>query len=283
MHTEQEQFTDQFTAIFTGGYNVNNQFGLVTDFKGVGGVGVQVGGFFTLDWLAGFKIDITASKARTEANAFGLNVAVIGEPALLGNWDGKNYCDKPIVGKVASYRFNTFYLPPDTSNGSFLISDIVDPVWLQSNEPDAVTLRSANTGNPAWRILHRVTYVNRIPPALDNMPNQRLPAPITHIVDLANNEVLVALILTELGKNQPTPPNIGTAVAAVLNPPGSGGKYPSSKLGTLVPWWDDFLATTRGDKRNQANYELLQGLQLDILEYVVAGFADGTLPVKGNA
>jgi large repetitive protein len=278
MHTEQEQFTDQFTTTFTGGYSVNNQFGPVISFKGTAGPTMMVGGFFTLDWLAGFKIDITATKARTQANAFGLNVSVIGEPALLGNWDGKNYGDKPIVGKVASYRFLTFYLPPDTSNGSFLMSDILDPVWLQSNEPDAVTLRSANTGNPAWRILHRVTYVNRIPPALDNMPNQTLPAPITRIVDLANNEVLVALILTEIGNNQPTPPIIGAAVASVLNPPGSG----ASKLNILVPWWDDFLATTRGDQRIKANYELLQGLQLDVLEYVVAGFADGTLPLEGN-
>src|SRR5262249_31925679 len=76
MHAEQEQFTDQFTTTFTGGYNVNNQLGPTVTFKGAAGPTVMVGGFFSLDWLAGFKIDITASKARTKASAFGLSVTV---------------------------------------------------------------------------------------------------------------------------------------------------------------------------------------------------------------
>jgi len=100
MHAEQEQFTDQFTTTFTGGYSVQNQFGPLLDFKGANGTGVMVGGFFILDWLAGFKIDITATKTRTKANTFGLNVAVVGEPALLGGWDdaSKSYSDKPVPG-----------------------------------------------------------------------------------------------------------------------------------------------------------------------------------------
>ena len=277
MHTEQEQFTDQFTTTFTGGYSASNQFGVVTDFKGVGGAaGILVGGFFSLDWMAGFKIDITSTKTRTVADAFGLNVAVTGEPALLG-WDGKNYSDQPIPGKVAGYRFNTFYLPPDTDNGSFLIDKVVDRTWLHSNAPDAITLRAAQVGNPAWRILHRVTYVNRIPPSLDNTPNQTLPAPIAHIIDLDNNEVLVDLIVQALGANAPSPANIGAALAIVINPPAQAGQFPPSKLGAMVPWWDAFLATTRSTNRNQANYELLQSLQLDILRYFLAGLNDGSI------
>lgn len=285
MHAEQEQFTDQFTTTFTGGYSVQNQFGPALDFKGAYGAGAMVGGFFTLDWLAGFKIDITATKTRTKANTFGLNVAVVGEPALLGGWDDatKTYADQPVPGKVASYRFNTFYLPPDTANGNTLMKGdglvpaVVDEDWLRSNEPDAVTLRTANTANPAWRVLHRVTYVNRIPPGADNMPSQMLPPPVARIVDLDNNEVLVGLILAALGANDPTTQNVGAAVMTVVNPPGTPGNYPPSQLGAVIPWWEAFLNSTRAPVNNQDNYQLLQGLQLDILKYVLAGFTDGTL------
>ena len=286
LHTEQEQFTDQYTTTFTGGYSVNNQFGIVSEFKAIGNVSPPLlGGFFSIDWLAGFKIDITVTKIRTQSTAFGLNVAVTGEPALL-TWDTlKNrYSSKPTPGKVAAYRFNTFYLPPDTDNGTELINKIVDPVWLRSNEPDAVALRSARVTNPAWRVLYRVTYVNRIPPGLDNTPNQTLPPPVPRIVDLDNNEVLVGLILVAIGGNAPTPPNVGAAVAAVLNPPpGQDGRYPQSKLGALVPWWDDFLATTRDPNPDQANRPLLQELQLDILTYVLAGLADGTIVFEAKS
>lgn len=285
MHTEQEQFTDQLTTTFTGGYAVNNQLGPSIDFKGGVGSGMMFGGFFNLEWLGGFKIDITATKTRIKANAFGLTVAVTGEPALLGGWDSQNrtYGDKPIPGKVASYRFNTFYLPPDPDSGGTLMNDVVDGAWLRSNEPDAVTLRTANTANPAWRILHRVTYVNRVPPGPDNLPNQMLHPPVMHLVDLDNNEVLIDLILNALDGNPPTAVNVGTAVALVLNPPGQGGQYPPSRLSVLVPWWDDFLASTRGPSdQAKVNYELLQQLQLDILNYVLAGSADPTFPLKGK-
>jgi hypothetical protein len=285
MHTEQEQFTDQLTTTFTGGYVVNNQFGPAVDFKGGVGSGMMFGGFFNLEWLGGFKIDITATKTRIKANAFGLTVAVTGEPALLGGWDAtrKTYGEKPIPGKVASYRFNTFYLPPDLESGSTLMNDVVDGTWLRSNEPDAVTLRTANTGNPAWRILHRVTYVNRIPPGPGSMPNQMLHPPVVRIVDLDNNEKLIDLILNALDRNAPTAVNVGTAVALVLNPSSqAGGQYPPSRLSELVPWWDDFLASTRAaSDQAKVNYQLLQELQLDILNYVLAGYADGTFPLKG--
>jgi hypothetical protein len=274
LHTEQEQYTDQYTTTFTGGYSVNNQFGIVSEFSAVAsGIPPMFGGFFSVDWMGGFKIDISVTKSRTKNSVFGLNVGVTGEPALL-TWDQKQtkYGTKPTPGKVAAYRFLTLYLPPDDDNGKTLMDQVVDRNWLRSNDADAVTLRSARVANPAWRVLYRVTYVNRIPPDLDNTPNQTLPAPIPRLVDLENNEVLVALILDALGAQQPTPANVGSAVAAVINPPSQGGNFPPSKLGTLVPWWDDFLATTRGANRNQANYELLQTIQLNILQYVLAGF-----------
>ena len=43
---------------------------------------------------------------------------------------------------------------------------MVDPEWLRSNDEEARALRQAQAGKPnkAWRVLHRVTYVER--PAL---------------------------------------------------------------------------------------------------------------------
>ena len=52
---------------------------------------------------------------------------------------------------------------------------MVDPEWLQSNDEEARALRQAMEGRPnkTWRVLHRVTYVER--PALLGIGVDRRP------------------------------------------------------------------------------------------------------------
>jgi hypothetical protein len=74
-------------------------------------------------------------------------------------------------GKVRDYRFSTIYQHPRSANFDLLFGDaagqdepIIDPDWLASSDPDAVALRQARAHRKAvWRVLHRVTYVNRVP------------------------------------------------------------------------------------------------------------------------
>jgi hypothetical protein len=68
--------------------------------------------------------------------------------------------------KVDRYRFMTFYLEPATRNFEDFFRTVVDPEWLISNDEEARALRQTQAGRPnkCWRVLHRVTYVER--PAL---------------------------------------------------------------------------------------------------------------------
>ena len=62
--------------------------------------------------------------------------------------------------------FMSFYLEGSTNNFQDFFNYVVDPEWLQSNDEEARALRQTQAGKPnkAWRVLHRVTYVER--PAL---------------------------------------------------------------------------------------------------------------------
>ncbi|WP_309894609.1 LamG-like jellyroll fold domain-containing protein [Archangium sp.] len=68
--------------------------------------------------------------------------------------------------KVDRYRFMSFYLEGSTEHFNDFFSYVVDPEWLMSGDEEARALRQARSAKPnkCWRVLHRVTYVER--PAL---------------------------------------------------------------------------------------------------------------------
>jgi hypothetical protein len=68
--------------------------------------------------------------------------------------------------KVDRYRFMTFYREPETKHFKDFFRTVVDPEWLASNDEEARALRQTQAGRPnrCWRVMHRVTYVER--PAL---------------------------------------------------------------------------------------------------------------------
>ena len=76
-----------------------------------------------------------------------------------------DYEKDALPGKVKGYRFMSYYLEPDKDAFDTFFSHVVDPDWLASADPDAIALRqSQDNPNDVWRCLHRVTYVNRVPP-----------------------------------------------------------------------------------------------------------------------
>lgn len=83
-----------------------------------------------------------------------------------------SYLAEPCPGKVLGYRFMSFYLEPDVENFKALRKNddpdaqIIDKDWLDNpDDPNAIALKDALTRtNAAWRVYHRVTYVNRMPP-----------------------------------------------------------------------------------------------------------------------
>ena len=140
-----------------------------------------VGGSFTLDAGLGFQGDFTAgvageltalvtvnltqtmSKTESRSKGLELNVDLSGVEST-GITDYNDYPIQP-GEKVDRYRFMSFYLEGTTKNFNDFFSYVVDPEWLASNDEEARALRQAKgKANKTWRVLHRVTYVER--PAL---------------------------------------------------------------------------------------------------------------------
>ncbi|GAA0279195.1 hypothetical protein GCM10009527_089440 [Actinomadura nitritigenes] len=118
----------------------------------------------------GGHLELGVSKTRDSETAFGLAVTLppgqdIGTVDAQGRWVRD-------PGKVDAYRFMTFYLSPQSEHHDLFFNQVVDPIWLdQSADPGAIALRQARQDGkrPAcWRILHRVTYVSRVLPPLQD-------------------------------------------------------------------------------------------------------------------
>ena len=142
-----------------------------------------VGGSFSLSGTAGFELDAlvsafksdlsllyagemtqTMSKSRTGSRGFQLDVGLDGIESKVIT-DADDYPMQP-GEKVDRYRFMSFFLEGSASHFNAFFTEVVDPEWLLSNDEEARALRQVQSGRPnkTWRVLHRVTYVER--PAL---------------------------------------------------------------------------------------------------------------------
>ena len=103
----------------------------------------------------------TMTKKESRSKGFALNVSVAG----VERQGVTDYRDRPLLPgeKVDRYRFMSFYLEGSTNNFNDFFAYVVDPEWLASNDEEARALRQVNTSSPnkTWRVLHRVTYVER--------------------------------------------------------------------------------------------------------------------------
>lgn len=113
--------------------------------------------------LATFNMTQTMSKTERRSKGFDLNVDLSGVEST-GITDYNDYPIQP-GEKVDRYRFMSFYLEGSTKHFNDFYNYVVDPEWLASNDEEARALRQAKgKANKTWRVLHRVTYVER--PAL---------------------------------------------------------------------------------------------------------------------
>lgn len=138
----------------------------ISNSGGLGGALESVSAGFALDLKAmgtGGKVDAN-SKTLGTSKSLSLTVDLSGMKGT-NVTDAK---DRPIMPgeKVDRYRFMTFFLEGSTQHFHDFFRRVVDPVWLTSNDEEARALRQVRAGTPnkCWRVLHRVTYVER--PAL---------------------------------------------------------------------------------------------------------------------
>lgn len=157
LRTEQQSFANTVEHTIGGSF--------IIDF-GLGYEGKSILGTYAGELTAQTTINLTQTMNKTESRSkgFQLNVDLDGVE-FRGITD---YNDNPILPgeKVDRYRFMSFYLEGSTQNFQDFFSYVVDPEWLASNDEEARALRQVQAGKPnkAWRVLHRVTYVER--PAL---------------------------------------------------------------------------------------------------------------------
>ncbi|OXM45210.1 LamG domain-containing protein [Amycolatopsis alba] len=273
LHTETEQFSAVHERVYTGFDDYTHLTGLSGEITFT----AQVGLFGSIDALFGGHLKVQVGKSENRSRGLSLAVTCPGDPMLQGYRPGDGYTPGYCPGKVEAYRFMSFYLPPSADNSDTFYHQVIDKEWLNSSsDPDAVALRNVQfTGQGAWRLLHRVTYVSRVPPQFDTNPDQTVAPEPVRAIDLADNPLLIELVQDEVAAKNPTPADIGTGVANVLAPLDG---HAASKLGNLVPWWAAFLTATRQPKPDPAKAALMNRILTDTVAYFQAGYASGLLP-----
>ncbi|KAG1648477.1 hypothetical protein GQR58_029795 [Nymphon striatum] len=274
-HAEEQNFLAKTTTAYKGFFNRVNQGGFDLDSTFAFFIGFKG----ALSFSGGVRVDVSVSSSEQRSLAFGLTSRVTGE-SYLHAWrpdvEGGSYTRDPAPGKVRAYRFMTYYEPPSEKNASGF-RDIVSPVWLKrSTDAAAVALRSADLGNPAWRVRHRVTYVERVPPTTSGEPLYSDVGVVDAPVNLAGNVALLRMIQAEIGGKPPTPVRIGRALQAILNPPEEDGVWPEPTITAVVPWWNDFVKRARpGPDQDTEATALLSKLFTNALHYFTSAYRSG--------
>jgi Concanavalin A-like lectin/glucanases superfamily/Ricin-type beta-trefoil lectin domain-like len=121
--------------------------------------------------LSGFKLDLKLMGSGSRLDKSSKKLGMTKSLALTVDLSGveksgvTDRSDNPLFAgeKVDRYRFMSFYLEGSTDHFNDFFSYVVDPEWLISNDEEARALRMARGAkpNPCWRVLHRVTYVER--------------------------------------------------------------------------------------------------------------------------
>ncbi|SHG35866.1 LamG domain-containing protein [Dysgonomonas macrotermitis] len=263
LYSEQKDYVSELTESQSGNYdfnwNLGFNFNLETVFAG------------TALWnetslLGGTHFSVTVEKQKEQGSALNLEINADPEGFLnkyLGDSDPlRYYTSKPEPGKVDTYRFMTFYLSPNEDNFTHFFEKVVDPLWLNtSNDSRAILLREAKSNfNPTWKVMHRVTFVSRIPPEYQSFPLESQAVDTNPPVNLLENIFILDLVKERVSSinlaDTPAPAAIGQAVREVFY----------KDLINLIPWWKDFLDKAKIE--NSEEYVLLNSLVFDTIQYV---------------
>lgn len=276
LYKDEEQYASTYERVYNGFYSLAWSIGPWADTE----LAFQIGVFGGLDLLFGGQTKIQVGKSEVQGRQLSLSVNAPGEPFLPSYLGDANYTLEPTPGKVTTYRFMSFFLPPSTANADTFLDTVVDPMWKSaSDDPGAIALRGARIrGNSVWRVLHRVTYVARVPPQLDGSPVQSAAPDQQWAIMLDDNLWLIQLVAAALGRLAPTPVNIGSAVAKVLAPVDGS----ASTLGQTVAWWQTFVNSTKGSTPNPAAVKLLNGIVSNTCAYMISGYETQVLPLPAT-
>ena len=255
---EQTAITRQESA--GGSYGFTGQAGMTTDLSfTVLGAGL----YFDASALFGGHIHSSVTKSKEEGGSFGLEVKVDAEGFLGGKYDeAQESYSGDVPGKVTAYRFKTFYLAPDKRSFDAFFEQVVDQNWLMTSDaPEAAALRLARGNeNLAWRVLHRVTFVSRVPPGYDALPTVEAAEPVRTVVDETGNHELIEQVADLVKKNTSSTmvQKIGQAVGQLLD----------KDIGKWSKVWNNFLK--EGKQKNSAESTQLERVREAVFSYMKA-------------
>ncbi|KAM7219919.1 hypothetical protein V8F06_004774 [Rhypophila decipiens] len=162
------------------GGNLNTKIGVGVSFDAEASVG-SVLATVDVDAMYSAHFNFNMTKEQTSDEGFELD-ADPPPPVDIRVKDPTGRTSKYVKrpGAVDAYRWMSFWLEPSTEATDTFFEQVLDPVWLaESSEGNAALLRSLRealakeTGNArtkAWRVLHRVTYVSRVPEKIEQQP-----------------------------------------------------------------------------------------------------------------
>lgn len=153
LRSEAQSFATTVEHTIGGTFQLDTSLG-VEAALGVSGVQVELTALVTMNMTQ------TVNKTETRTKGIELLVDLSGvESSGVTDHD-----DKPLMPgeKVDRYRFKSYYLEGTTDNYNEFFRKVVHPEWLRGSDEEAVALRQAmGKPNKTWRVLHRVTYVER--------------------------------------------------------------------------------------------------------------------------
>jgi hypothetical protein len=253
-------------------------------FKGMGGISSEgkiswagVGGVkWDIKVLLGGHIETKVIKTKKEGRSFGVDVELNVDGYLRKYTDKPNqyYGDADVPGKVRGYRFKTFYLVPDKKHFQVFWDKVVSRTWLDSNDPNAQALRAARGNlNSVWRVMHRVTYVNRVPPTKDTVFSTS-EKPTRAVIHQISNRAIIWLILDTIYQGMTSTgqsiaglgekEQIGTAVADVID----------NQWAVSVPWWQSYMGAANAQSSSRSFTEL-EDVKQAVYDYMLAYFETG--------
>lgn len=167
-HAEEQQFASTIEHSVGGSFELNLM---------VGFSGQHAFSKVATDLTALAKVGLTQTMTKTESSSKGLELHVdLSGMESRGITDHRDFPLMP-GEKVDRYRFMSFFLEPHSTHFHDFFNTVVDPEWLMSNDEEARALRQTMFAQPnkVWRVLHRVTYVER--PALIGYGASLTPPP----------------------------------------------------------------------------------------------------------
>jgi hypothetical protein len=258
-YAESEGFSTELTESYSLGRATEIGYGFnLSIFFTLFGAGITVEGEVTNTLARSFK----ASKSLARSRALQLEVEAAPDPFPFKFEADHEAGEEPVPGKVDAYRFMTFFLANRPANASALFGSVIDQRWLRtSQDPSAAALRQAEAlaaGTAPWRVLHRVTYVSRIPPRFQAVPPLTDRGALPEAPNQAQNAVFLALVRAKLPATGVSAAEVSRAVQAVME----------GDLVALLPWWAGYLAAAQIDNSpQQATYRKVLA---EAIDYAVA-------------